>query len=60
MAPPEAVTATVSEGGRIRIPSEVLKHLHLRPGQQVVFFLKEGRDAAVVTPLSSAVSVPSF
>lgn len=60
MPNPEAVTATVSEGGRIRIPTEVLKHLHLRPGQQIVFFLKEGRDAAMVAPLASSISVPQF
>lgn len=60
MPNPEAVTATVSEGGRVRIPTEVLRHLHLQPGQQIVFFLKEGRNAAMVAPLSSAISVPPF
>jgi AbrB family looped-hinge helix DNA binding protein len=60
MANPEPVTATITEGGRIRIPAEVLRHLRLRAGQQVVFFLKEGKDAAVVAPLATALSVPSF
>lgn len=60
MANPEPVTATVTEGGRIRIPAEVLKHLHLKTGQQIIFFLKEESDAALLAPLADTVNVPKF
>jgi bifunctional DNA-binding transcriptional regulator/antitoxin component of YhaV-PrlF toxin-antitoxin module len=58
MAEKHSVVATVSRGGRLRIPREVLERLHLKDGAQIVFFLREDMLATLVAPVASAVQAP--
>lgn len=59
---PEAtpVAATVSRGGRMRIPQPVLKALGLSDGDQLVFFVRPGHAAALVTPAAEAFREPKW
>ncbi len=52
----EPVTATVTRGGKIHLPAEVMRNLDVKVGQQVVFFLKPGK--ALVQPMSAVLSKP--
>jgi bifunctional DNA-binding transcriptional regulator/antitoxin component of YhaV-PrlF toxin-antitoxin module len=56
-----SVIATVSSGGRLRIPKEVVEQLHLKDGQQIAFFLRTNRnDAALVAPVPNLIEPPDW
>ncbi|MGI0066853.1 MAG: AbrB/MazE/SpoVT family DNA-binding domain-containing protein [Thermoplasmata archaeon] len=55
-----SVVATVSKGGRLRIPQEVIDRLDLKDGKQIVFFLTANRTAALVATGDSAISAPRW
>lgn len=48
-------TCTVNNGGRARLPRRLLTALDVRDGDQLVFFLKEGKKAAIVCKLDDAI-----
>ena len=52
--PPEPVPAKVTDSGKMHMPIEVLRHLGISPGQQVVFVLKPGGHQALVVPFAEA------
>jgi bifunctional DNA-binding transcriptional regulator/antitoxin component of YhaV-PrlF toxin-antitoxin module len=58
MDAPEPVTATVTKGGKIHLPTEVIRSLDVKVGQQVVFFLKPGK--ALVQPMSDVIGKASW
>lgn len=58
MAHQEPVTATVTRGGKLHLPTKVMQTLNVKEGQQIVFFLKEGK--ALLVPFSSALLKQSF
>ena len=53
MEPSEPVTATVTKGGKVHLPSSVMRSLHVKEGQQIVFYVKPGR--ALIEPISAAI-----
>jgi bifunctional DNA-binding transcriptional regulator/antitoxin component of YhaV-PrlF toxin-antitoxin module len=57
MASAEPVTATVTRGGKIHLPSSVMKNLRISEGQQVVFYLKPGK--ALMQPIA-AIAKPTW
>jgi bifunctional DNA-binding transcriptional regulator/antitoxin component of YhaV-PrlF toxin-antitoxin module len=52
----EPVTATVTRGGKIHLPAEVMRSLDVKEGQQVVFYLKPGK--ALIQPIASVLAKP--
>jgi hypothetical protein len=54
------IVATVSRGGRLRIPREVIDRLQLADGEQIAFHFPEGKDVALVAPVSTLVAPPSL
>ena len=54
------IVATVSRGGRLRIPREVIERLCLADGEQIAFHFPEGKDVALVAPVSTLVSPPTL
>lgn len=55
---PEPVTATVTKGGKLHLPTRVVKSLNVKEGDQLVFYVKPGR--ALVMPMAAALTKHSF
>jgi bifunctional DNA-binding transcriptional regulator/antitoxin component of YhaV-PrlF toxin-antitoxin module len=54
------VAATVSSGGRIRIPQRVLNELGIKDGEQVVFFIHPEKPMAIMARFSSVAKTPEW
>jgi len=58
MDAPESATATITRGGKLHLPTRVVKNLNVKEGDQLVFYLKPGR--ALVMPMATALHKQSF
>jgi bifunctional DNA-binding transcriptional regulator/antitoxin component of YhaV-PrlF toxin-antitoxin module len=54
----EPATATVTRGGKLHLPSRVIKNLNVKEGDQLVFYMKPGR--ALVVPMAAALTKQTF
>ncbi len=52
------VVATVTKGGRIRLPEMVKDWLKIEDGEQVVFYVGKDQSFAVVVPAQEAINEP--